>query len=207
MAGRCPGHPRLSCLEPDKTWMPGTRPGMTSKGSGCCRLAVASLDAFMFSLSPRWAQVVSPDREPSSGFVWFQFSRRPSSIPDPRELQPSPFGQAARRAVLRRLAGRRFACLSCSLRTRRGEPHARIPNHSTIVRGLIGFRLLVSVYEGTRISCTEHTEASGRSRALAGGAGRRCWDRPDLCQPARTRTGGSGRCGTRKTRARPLLKY
>jgi hypothetical protein len=26
----CPGHPRLSCLTEAKTWMPGTRPGMTS---------------------------------------------------------------------------------------------------------------------------------------------------------------------------------
>src|SRR6266849_7297961 len=26
----CPGHPRLSCLVAAKTWMPGTRPGMTS---------------------------------------------------------------------------------------------------------------------------------------------------------------------------------
>jgi hypothetical protein len=26
----CPGHPRLSCLREGKTWMPGTRPGMTS---------------------------------------------------------------------------------------------------------------------------------------------------------------------------------
>jgi len=25
-----PGHPRLSCLSPARTWMPGTRPGMTS---------------------------------------------------------------------------------------------------------------------------------------------------------------------------------
>jgi hypothetical protein len=30
MAGLRPGHPRLSCLSEDKTWMPGTRPGMTS---------------------------------------------------------------------------------------------------------------------------------------------------------------------------------
>jgi hypothetical protein len=80
-------------------------------------------------------------------------------------------------------------------------------NHSTIVRGLIGVRMLVSVYESTRIGCTEHTEASGRSRSLAGGACRRCRDRPDLCQPARTRTGGPERRGTRKTGARPLLKY
>src|ERR1700688_2359006 len=28
--GACPGHPRLSCLTEAKTWMPGTRPGMTS---------------------------------------------------------------------------------------------------------------------------------------------------------------------------------
>src|SRR5450756_1290023 len=26
----CPGHPRLSCLRHQKTWMPGTRPGMTT---------------------------------------------------------------------------------------------------------------------------------------------------------------------------------
>jgi hypothetical protein len=25
-----PGHPRLSCLGVAKTWMPGTRPGMTN---------------------------------------------------------------------------------------------------------------------------------------------------------------------------------
>src|SRR5882762_4727405 len=27
----CPGHPRLSCCEIAKTWMPGTRPGMTAE--------------------------------------------------------------------------------------------------------------------------------------------------------------------------------
>src|SRR5258707_12237581 len=26
----CPGHPRLPCCDTVKTWMPGTRPGMTS---------------------------------------------------------------------------------------------------------------------------------------------------------------------------------
>src|SRR6202011_5660215 len=30
MAGLRPGHPRPSCLSAAKTWMPGTRPGMTS---------------------------------------------------------------------------------------------------------------------------------------------------------------------------------
>src|SRR6266851_6708060 len=30
MAGLRPGHPRLSCLNAVKTWMPGIRPGMTS---------------------------------------------------------------------------------------------------------------------------------------------------------------------------------
>src|SRR5436305_5686784 len=30
MAGLRPGHPRLSFLDAAKTWMPGTRPGMTS---------------------------------------------------------------------------------------------------------------------------------------------------------------------------------
>jgi hypothetical protein len=30
MAGLRPGHPRLSCLDAAKTWMPGRRPGMTS---------------------------------------------------------------------------------------------------------------------------------------------------------------------------------
>jgi hypothetical protein len=38
MAGLRPGHPRLFCLSEDKTWMPGTRPGMTNskatKGMG-----------------------------------------------------------------------------------------------------------------------------------------------------------------------------
>src|SRR5258706_5681331 len=29
VAGRRPGHPRLSSLSAAKTWMPGTRPGMT----------------------------------------------------------------------------------------------------------------------------------------------------------------------------------
>jgi hypothetical protein len=29
MAGLCPGHPRLSWVGAVKTWMPGTRPGMT----------------------------------------------------------------------------------------------------------------------------------------------------------------------------------
>src|SRR5579863_5423544 len=28
-----PGHPRLCYFEADKTWMPGTRPGMTENGS------------------------------------------------------------------------------------------------------------------------------------------------------------------------------
>jgi hypothetical protein len=93
----------------------------------------------------------------------------------------------------------------------RGAPMDRrttaIVNHSTIVRGLIGCRMLVSVYESTRIGCTEHTEASGRSRSLARGAGRRCRDRPDLCQPARTRTGGPECHGARKAGSRPLLKH
>src|SRR5436190_590230 len=30
MAGRSPGHPRLTTWLAQKTWMPGTRPGMTS---------------------------------------------------------------------------------------------------------------------------------------------------------------------------------
>src|ERR1700688_1796712 len=30
MAGLRPGHPRLSCSYEAKTWMPGTRPGMTT---------------------------------------------------------------------------------------------------------------------------------------------------------------------------------
>jgi hypothetical protein len=29
MAEACPGHPRLSSGDTVKTWMPGTRPGMT----------------------------------------------------------------------------------------------------------------------------------------------------------------------------------
>src|SRR4051794_9167380 len=32
----CPGHPRLSCLREAKTWMPGTRPGMTSFAIASC---------------------------------------------------------------------------------------------------------------------------------------------------------------------------
>src|SRR3954468_24089139 len=31
MAGLRPGHPRLWCIDAGKTWMPGTRPGMTSR--------------------------------------------------------------------------------------------------------------------------------------------------------------------------------
>jgi hypothetical protein len=31
MAGLRPGHPRLSCFSAFKTWMPGTRPGMTNQ--------------------------------------------------------------------------------------------------------------------------------------------------------------------------------
>jgi hypothetical protein len=84
---------------------------------------------------------------------------------------------------------------------------AFIRNHSTIVRGLIGCAMLVIVYETTRIGCTEYTEASGCSRPLAGGAGRRRRNRPDLCQPARTRTGESDRRSARKTGSRPLLRY
>src|ERR1700730_4722823 len=30
----CPGHPRLSCFGAAKTWMPGTRPGLTSSLKG-----------------------------------------------------------------------------------------------------------------------------------------------------------------------------
>src|SRR5258705_13243946 len=30
LRARCPGHPRLSCSSEAKTWMPGTRPGMTT---------------------------------------------------------------------------------------------------------------------------------------------------------------------------------
>jgi hypothetical protein len=30
----CPGHPRLSCFMEAKTWMPGTRPGMTTFDMG-----------------------------------------------------------------------------------------------------------------------------------------------------------------------------
>jgi hypothetical protein len=34
-----PGHPRLSCLVRKRTWMPGTRPGMTNnKARFCCML-------------------------------------------------------------------------------------------------------------------------------------------------------------------------
>jgi hypothetical protein len=33
MAGLRPGHPRLSCSIEAKTWMPGTRPGMTNSAS------------------------------------------------------------------------------------------------------------------------------------------------------------------------------
>src|SRR5215467_2664274 len=37
----CPGHPRLPC--PDaKTWMPGTRPGMTWRGLGLLAVVVAA---------------------------------------------------------------------------------------------------------------------------------------------------------------------
>lgn len=101
----------------------------------------------------------------------------------------------------------RLSFISCS----KGPPTTgqRPPsiNHSTIVRGLIDCRMLVSVYESTRNSCTEHTEASGRSRYFARGAGRRCRDRPNLCQPARTRAGGPERYSARKAGARPLLKH
>src|SRR5436305_14678243 len=27
-----PGHPRASCMSEERTWMPGTRPGMTQEG-------------------------------------------------------------------------------------------------------------------------------------------------------------------------------
>jgi hypothetical protein len=106
------------------------------------------------------------------------------------------------------LAGGRLACLSCfapKCSSNGGQP---LPiNRSTIVRGLIGYRMLVLVYASTRIGCTEHTEASSRSRSLARGAGCRCRDRPDLCQPSRTKPGEPDRRGARKTGSRPLLKY
>ena len=76
-----------------------------------------------------------------------------------------------------------------SLRAQRGDAAFTL-NHSTIVRGLIGRRMLVFVYEGTRNSCTRTYGNFGSPRTLAGGACRRCRHRPDLCQPARTRTGG-----------------
>src|SRR5689334_12444501 len=41
---RCPGHPRL-CIRESKAWMPGTRPGMTSRWS---RLFVS------YALRGRW---------------------------------------------------------------------------------------------------------------------------------------------------------
>jgi hypothetical protein len=39
MAGHRPGHPRLSCLREAKTWMPGTRPRMTSFAKSAISLA------------------------------------------------------------------------------------------------------------------------------------------------------------------------
>jgi hypothetical protein len=46
MAGLRPGHPRLSCVIAVKTWMPGTRPGMTNQTA-----SPIALDAFSASLS------------------------------------------------------------------------------------------------------------------------------------------------------------
>jgi len=37
MAGLCPGHLRLVCRATMKTWMPGTRPGMTERSAATRR--------------------------------------------------------------------------------------------------------------------------------------------------------------------------
>jgi len=91
----------------------------------------------MFFYSRRWQQVALPDRAPSSCLVRFQSSRRLASISNPRELQPCWVGEAGTRAVSRRLAGGRLACLSCfapDTRRRAALPGARrrekIPRYS-----------------------------------------------------------------------------
>jgi hypothetical protein len=71
-------------------------------------------------------------------------------------------------------------------------------NSGPIVRGLMGSRLMILFDESRRAGRSKHTQASGRSRALAGGACRRCRDRPHLCQPSRTGAGESDRRGSRK---------
>src|SRR3954452_1799300 len=85
---------------------------------------------------------------------------------------------------------------------RPGMTGTALRNTSTIVRGLIGRGLMCLRDESRRAGRFEHTDASPRARALAGDAGRRCRDRPHLCQPARTRTGEPERRGAGKTGAR-----
>src|SRR3954454_15049706 len=66
---------------------------------------------------------------------------------------------------------------------------------------------MILLDESRRVGRSKHTEASGCAGSLAGGACRRCRDRPDLCQPPRTRTGESERRGARKAGARAVVEH
>jgi YggT family protein len=52
MAGRSPGHPRLSSVADAKTWMPGTRPGMTDVAIVANSSAACSSAPSPLSLAP-----------------------------------------------------------------------------------------------------------------------------------------------------------
>jgi hypothetical protein len=77
---RCPGHPRLSCFSEVKTWMPGTRPGMT-------RLKRPSV-------IPGWCVSTRPQMcDCTSGNPWIPgstHSRRPGMTVAPLPLHCSP---------------------------------------------------------------------------------------------------------------------
>src|SRR4051812_48532072 len=87
---------------------------------------------------------------------------------NPHQFQPAEGYSRALRAWPARLqsdnAWREAASLifhGLAPRVFRRPARPPLNNHSTIVRGLIDCRMLVSVYESTRTGCTEHTEASG----------------------------------------------
>ncbi|MDD1535706.1 hypothetical protein C7U89_20345 [Bradyrhizobium sp. WBOS4] len=47
----CPGHPRSSCSEPQRTWMPGTRPGMTAEDVAYSPARLAAFSNFFMTRS------------------------------------------------------------------------------------------------------------------------------------------------------------
>jgi hypothetical protein len=54
LRARCPGHPRLSCCTV-KTWMPGTRPGVTSAEGGSSSKDTFRINPLETIISDQWA--------------------------------------------------------------------------------------------------------------------------------------------------------